>query len=134
MTPFPYSIEPGATLRQAREMMAEHKVRHLPVTHMHELVGIVSHSDMMAVWAGKTGEEALDSLTVKDIYISDVYTVELDEPLENVLFAMADRRIGSAIVTRRGRLAGVFTSNDACRCFSECIRKNFPRPGDDEVA
>lgn len=134
MTPFPYSIGPGATLRVAREMMAAHNVRHLPVTNAHELVGIISHSDMMAVWAGKKGEQALDDLTVKDIYISDVYTVELDEPLENVLLTMADRHIGSAIVTRRGRLAGVFTSVDVCRCFGEYLQANFLRPCGDEVA
>ena len=134
MTPFPYSIEPDATLREAREMMAVHTVRHLPVTNSHELVGIISHSDVMGAWAGKAGKKALDKLTVKDVYVSDAYVVELDEPLEKVLLTMADRHIGSAIVTRRGRLAGVFTSNDACRCFGEYLRENFPRPGGDDAA
>jgi CBS domain-containing protein len=134
MTPFPYSIEPGATLREAQDMMTKHNVRHLPVTNSHELVGVISHSDVMAVWAGKAGGKALEKVTVKDVYISDVYVVELDEPLENVLLAMADRHIGSAIVTRHGRLAGVFTSIDACRCFGEYLRETFPRPDGNDAA
>ena len=134
MTPFPYSIEPDATLRAARAMMTAHDVGHLPVTQARVLVGIVSNSDLLTALAKRTDDGAQDALTVKDVYISDVYVVDLDEPIENVLLAMADRHIGSAIVTRRGRLAGVFTSMDACRCFGEYLRENFPRPGGDEAA
>lgn len=134
MTPFPHSIEPNATLRAAREMMAKHAVRHLPVIKSRDLIGVISHSDVMAVWAGKAGDSALDTLTVKDVYISDIYVVELDEPLENVLRTMAERHIGSAIVTRHGRLSGVFTWVDACRCFGDYLAENFPHPDDDDAA
>jgi CBS domain-containing protein len=34
---------------------------------------------------------------------------------------MAEHRIGCAVVTRRGKLAGVFTSNDACRGFADYL-------------
>ena len=60
--------------------------------------------------------------------------VDLNEPLETVLLTMAERHIGSALVTRQGRLAGVFTAVDACRTFGEYIRENFPRPDGDESA
>jgi acetoin utilization protein AcuB len=134
MTPFPYSIESASPLRTALDTMTEHAVRHLPVTNSHELVGVISYSDIMAALTENAGEEALDTLKVQDICVSDVYVVELDEPLENVLLTLADRHIGSAVVTRHGRLAGVFTWIDACRCFGEYLRENFPRPGGDEAA
>jgi len=134
MTPFPHSIGLDVTLRVAHDMMTEHAVRHLPVTNSRELVGVISHSDVMAVWARKTGHVALDELTVKDVYISDVYVVELDEPLENVLHTMADRHIGSAIVTRHGRLSGVFTWVDACRCFGDYLAEYFPQPDGGDAA
>jgi len=38
------------------------------------------------------------------------------------LIEMAERRIGSAIVTRKGEIAGLFTATDACRCFAEHLR------------
>lgn len=134
MTPFPYSVAPGATLRAAHDMMAEHGVRHLPVTDGREPVGVISHSDVMAVRAGEAGEKAIDRLKVKDVCIADVYVVELDEPLENVLLTMVRRHIGSAIVTRHGRLAGVFTWVDACRCFGEYLGETYPRSGGDDAA
>jgi hypothetical protein len=34
---------------------------------------------------------------------------------------MAAQRIGSAVVTRRGKLAGVFTASDACRTFADYL-------------
>ena len=74
------------------------------------------------------------NLTVDDLYHADAYVVDLEEPIENVLLTMAERHIGSALVTRQGRLAGVFTAVDACRAFGESIQDNFPRPDGDEAA
>ncbi len=49
------------------------------------------------------------------------YIVDLATPLAAVLRHMATHRIGSAIVTRRGKLAGVLTTNDACRVFADYL-------------
>jgi CBS domain-containing protein len=51
-----------------------------------------------------------------------VYSVERDEPLDSVLSEMADRHIGSVIVTDAGKAAGVFTATDACKHFAEFLR------------
>jgi acetoin utilization protein AcuB len=67
--------------------------------------------------------------------MADPYIVDLHEPLDNVLITMAERHIGSAIVTRAGKLVGMFTAVDACRCFGTFLREHFPRvEGDDDVA
>ena len=47
--------------------------------------------------------------------VNDCYIVDLATPLAAVLRHMATERIGSAVVMQRGKLAGVFTANDACR-------------------
>ena len=134
MTPFPYSVERTAPLEQARELMDRYSVRHLPVTDGNALVGIITDRDIRTVLSPPLGRKVANDLTVEDIYVHDAYTVDLNEPLENVLLNMAERHIGSALVTRKGRLAGVFTAVDACRCFGEYLRENFPRPGGDEAA
>jgi len=53
--------------------------------------------------------------------------------LDHVLMEMADRHIGSVLVVREKRLAGIFTVTDACRRFGEFLRATFP-PGDDNRA
>lgn len=134
MTPFPYSVERSAPLEEARYVMDQHNVRHLPVTDGHELVGLITDRDMRSVLALPMELKVASNLTVKDVYIPDAYVVDLNEPLENVLLTMAARHIGSALVTRQGNLAGIFTAVDACRCFGDYIRENFPRPDGDEAA
>jgi CBS domain-containing protein len=53
--------------------------------------------------------------------VKDCYIVDLATPLAAVLRHMAEHRIGSAVVTRRDKLAGVFTATDACRAFADYL-------------
>ena len=74
------------------------------------------------------------ALRVRDLYMADPYIVSIDEPLDKVLLTMAERHIGSAIVTKAGKLVGIFTSVDACRIFGEYLQDRFPHSMDDNVA
>ncbi len=47
---------------------------------------------------------------------------------------MAENRLDAALVVKKGRLAGIFTLTDACRCFAEHLRRRFPPDSDDEAA
>ena len=134
MTPFPYSVDLDASFEEASELMAHHNVRHLPVTHDHAVVGVITDRDMTSAINLHSSSAGAGSLSVRDLYISDPYIVSVDEPLDNVLLTMAERHIGSAIVTKVDKLVGMFTSVDACRSFGEYLRGQFPRPGGDEVA
>jgi acetoin utilization protein AcuB len=131
MTPFPYAVALDAPLNEAEGLIAEHDIHHLPVTDEHDIVGIVTSQDLMSVKAGKQRRR---EMRIKDVCVKDVYVVDLNEPIENVLLTMAKRHIGSAIVTRRGRLAGVFTWVDACRSFSEYLRAKTSAANGDDAA
>jgi acetoin utilization protein AcuB len=134
MTPFPYSIGLDASLRVAREMMVEHSVRHLPVVKGHTLVGIVTERDIKRALDPELGLPPRDQLFVQDVYVPEPYTVDDHTPLDEVLEHMATHRVGSALVTVRGRLAGIFTATDACREFCVHLRKLFPSADDESVA
>jgi predicted transcriptional regulator len=134
MTPFPYSVERDAPLEQARQLMDEHSVHHLPVTHERAVVGIISAHDMQSVVHSVAQSDEAGEFHVKDLYVSDPYVVDLNTRLDEVLLTLADRHIGSAIVMKGGKLAGMFTLVDACRCFGEYLREQFPPPGDDDAA
>ncbi|UCE76799.1 MAG: CBS domain-containing protein [Gammaproteobacteria bacterium] len=135
MTPFPYAVDHNASLEFAQQLMQQHDVRHLPVTEEHGLVGLITERDMRSVERQHSGLSAKRELTVNDAYIADPYIVDLHESLDNVLMTMAERHIGSAIVTKSGKLVGMFTAVDACRCFGEFLREHFPHAeGDDDVA
>ena len=60
--------------------------------------------------------------------------MELSEPLDVVLRRMVQANVESALVVKEGRLVGIFTRTDACRCFGELLRSLFPRGHDDDAA
>jgi acetoin utilization protein AcuB len=134
MTPFPYSVELDASFEEASELMGYHNVRHLPVTRDREVVGVITDRDLMSAMHIHSQSNDRADLNVSDLYMADPYIVSVDEPLDNVLLTMAERHIGSAIVTKAGKLVGVLTSVDACRSFGEYLREHFPHPTDDEAA
>ena len=121
MTPFALSVEIDDLVRTAEDIMIDNEVRHLAVTESGVLVGVVSDRDI-AFTSNAAESDLRDRLRVRDVCSLDVYSVERNEPLDRVLMEMADRHIGSAIVTDGGRIAGVFTATDACRHFAEFLR------------
>jgi CBS domain-containing protein len=121
MTSFVLSVEIDELIRVAEDIMTDHEVRHLAVTDSEMLVGVVSDRDIAFV-SNEGDADLRDRLRVRDVCSLDVYSVERDEPLDSVLSEMADRHIGSVIVTDAGKAAGVFTATDACRHFAEFLR------------
>jgi CBS domain-containing protein len=134
MTPFPFYVEPDDSLRRARELMAEHEVRHLPVLKHHKLVGVLTDRDMKRALDPDLGLPPKDELFVRDAYVPEPYVVDSATPLDGVLEHMAVHHIGSALVTKQGRLVGIFTAMDACRAYCEHLRKLFPPHRGSEIA
>ena len=131
MTPFPWFIHIEDRLGRAAEVMAERDIRHLPVTQDGRLVGVLAERDLQLVMGSVASPEQRASLTVRDACVLDASVVETSEPLDRVLLTMARRHIGSALVVKNGKLAGIFTVTDACRCFAELLGSLFPEIGDD---
>lgn len=132
MTPFPYSVDAEAPIDAAVEFMRTHKIRHLPVTTKGALTSVVSDRDIKLVLGPDFAYPSSGELKVRDAMVKDCYIVDLATPLAAVLRHMASERIGSAVVTRRGKLAGVFTANDACRIFANYLEDVAAVDGDDE--
>jgi len=131
MTPFPYSVDAEAPIDAAIEFMRRHQIRHLPVTAKGALTSLVSDRDIKLVLGPDFGAPSSRELKVRDAMVKDCYIVDLATPLAEVLRHMATERIGSAVVTRRGKLAGVFTANDACRAFADYLEDVAAIDGDD---
>ena len=134
MTPFPHSIDIDATIIEARRFMMQHHIRHLPVTEKQRLVGLVTDRDIKLILGPDFDYPPQTEVVVRDVYIADPYIVNLNVPLDQVLTVMVERHIGSALVTRKGKLAGVFTASDVCRSYLEFLHQVFPPSGGDEVA
>ncbi|MEK7735440.1 MAG: CBS domain-containing protein, partial [Pseudomonadota bacterium] len=101
-------------------MMQQLKVRHLPVREGDKVVGVVTEQALqMAEACGKdlTGS----GIKVRDLYSKNILLVAPEESLESVLRKMAEKHIEVALILRQGRLAGIFTTTDACRRFADSL-------------
>jgi acetoin utilization protein AcuB len=134
MTSFPYCVEAGDTAAKIERMMDDHDIRHLPVQDKGRIVGIVSERELHHVISRQAALAAKESIKARDIMIGDPYIVAFHTPLKDVASGMAQRHIGSAIVMRRGKLAGIFTGTDACRILSEYLDAFFPSGGGNAAA
>lgn len=129
MTPFPYSIEPKASAQAAQELMSEHGIHHLPVTEEDALIGMISRDDINLLLDKELIKGKSKSLKVRDAMVEDNYTVDMSERLDSVLHRMAEHHLRSVVVTRKGKLVGIFTQIDACAAFAEFLREQLRRSG-----
>jgi len=122
MTPFPWWVDIDEPLLAARELMRKHKVRHLPVKAEGKLVSVITDRDLKFALDPDLGLPPRESLRVRDVCVYTAFIVDIDSRLDDVLETMAERKIGSALVTRDAKLVGIFTSPDACRTLARMIR------------
>lgn len=134
MTPFPFSIDIEAPLAEAHAFLRERRIRHLPVTREGELAGVLSDRDIKLALGPDLGSPPERELRVSDVYQPECYVVDAAELLEEVAARMAERHVGSALVTRAGKLVGIFTTTDACRALARLLRDQHPDTPPDQVA
>jgi acetoin utilization protein AcuB len=134
MTPFPYSIAADAPLAEAQAFLHAQNIRHLPVTKNGELVGMLTDRDIKLVLGPDFAYPELGELKVSEVMLPNAYAVDLNERADLVLAHMAEHQLGSAMVTRKGKLVGIFTVTDACRTFCAFLREPFERGGGNEIA
>lgn len=126
MTPFPHSVEERESVTAAKRLMYSHDIRHLPVTSGGQLVGILSDRDIKLALAVSGGVDEGDDMMVSEVCSYEAYAVEFDTPLDKVVATMAQKRIGSAMVTKGGKLVGIFTTVDVCRELEKLLHAQFP--------
>lgn len=134
MTPFPYSVDMEDDVSRALEMMAEHDIRHLPVKEAGQLVSVITDRDIARIMDSSADGTGIDQRKVRQGCEQEVYIVDLTERLDAVLLHMAKAHIDCTLVTRQGRLAGIFTIRDACRCFGEWLQNQFLHGNDNDAA
>ncbi len=122
MTEFPHTIQGDQTADAAHAMLVRYGVRHLPVEHSGQIVGVLSERDLNLALspngrgAGKTTALALCS--------RPAYMVDKREPLAPVLRTMAERRYGCVLVSDGGKLAGIATAADLFRWMAAWLERD----------
>ena len=119
----PITIGPETTFVEARKIIQDKGIRHLPVVNNHnKLVGLVADQDILE--AGPSDASTLSILENNYLLVrlkvssfmtplDKLITINPDTPLEEAVQLMHDNKIGCLPVVEDGELYGVFTETDA---------------------
>lgn len=120
MTTAPHTIGADQTLAQAKKVMQELSVRHLPVLNGGAVVGIISDRDIAFIQTMKGVDIAKEQ--VQQAMSLDPVTVEASALLDGICREMAEKKIGSVLVKDNHKLVGIFTWVDALNAMDELLK------------
>jgi len=130
MTRNPVVVRAGERLGSAKDVMATHRLRHLPIIsdETGDLVGVVSQRDLLwgtldRVLASPQAPAEIDELPVEDVMSRELVEVQPDTPIADAANLITEKRIGCLPVVERGRLVGILTEAD----FVELMRSENRR-------
>jgi len=107
-----FTVRPEDVIDLAACLMHWKHVRHVPVENDDgELVGIVSHRDLLETFA-RGGMADANGIVVRDIMKRKLTTVSPDASALEALSLMRDKGIGCLPVTKGERLVGLITAYD----------------------
>lgn len=119
MTKSVFTVSRERTLADAHQLMKEHHLRHLPVLHGGDLVGMVTERDLNFIETLKSTDQRV--VRVDDAMSEDVFAVAPDATLADVARRMAKDKLGSAVVLEGRKVVGIFTAVDALRALDTLL-------------
>ncbi|OLR94459.1 CBS domain-containing protein [Actinokineospora bangkokensis] len=112
MSPHVVGIAPNAPISVALRLMAHHRIRYLPVIDAERCLGVLHEPDLLwRAWASGDDGETVRALVRPPLCIESADTT----PLVAAAARMAAEASDVALITDRGRIAGILTTADALR-------------------
>jgi acetoin utilization protein AcuB len=112
MTPQPWVVQLDESIAVARQLLAHHEIRHLPVLDGVDLAGMVIERDLVA---------ATDRIETVSEVMTPAHEVDVTTSLDAVLEMMADLQWDAVVVTMQGQIEGIFTAMDAVRVLRDLV-------------
>ena len=118
MTREPYTLGPDDSLEDARQLMAEHHIRHIPIISREgSLIGIVTQRDVLAAGGEGTAAKTADNGTEETVPLSTIMTTpvqSVDEQagLRGTAMHLQKNKLGCLPVLRQDKLVGIITDSD----------------------
>ncbi len=123
MTSEPLTVHEKQKPSDARALLREHNIHHVPVVRGSKFVGLISTNDLLRVSYGdafaqdtRTVDALLDTLTITQVMVEDIVTATPDTTIREVAETLANGAFHCIpIVDAAGDLKGVVTTTDLIR-------------------
>lgn len=119
MTKQPYTLGPDDTVESARQLMAQHHIRHIPVVDVdNTLVGLITQRDVLAAEdssvLNQTGDEGCRDryIAISSVMTTAVQTTVESASLRGTAMHLQQHKLGCLPVLTQGKLTGIITDSD----------------------
>jgi len=120
MTKDVITIDAEESMPKAIQLLKQHKINMMPVTHQGRLVGVITDRDLKKASPSEATDLAthelkylLNKIKIKDIMTKKVITIPSDFTIEEAAEILMNEDIsGAPVVNDRGDIEGIITSTD----------------------
>jgi len=117
MSPRFITIGPDASLAEARSLLDQHRIRHLPVVEDGNPVGIITDRDIRSA----APASSLGQVKVGEAMTKNLIMVTPDTQVQEAAKLMVTHRIGGLPVQKEGKLVGIITETDLLNALVETM-------------
>lgn len=102
-------------VHEAKNIMKNNWIRHLPVTDMEGeyVIGMISDRDLLRA----INEEQI----VSELMSSPVKTFDIDTPVKNIIHTMIDAKVSAFLITKKDEIIGIVTTEDMLLLLSQLL-------------
>lgn len=126
------TIDREASLRRARRVMENHRIRHLPVVEGRHLVGVLTDRDIRQAAPSSVGtltarerEEFMDCVRVGQVMTRRIITVTPATSIGEAARLIVRYRIGCLPVVDERFLVGILTTSDLLEALAGILHEEF---------
>ncbi len=125
-----YTLKPTDTIQQARKLMLEKHIRHIPIVEEGKFVGLLTKQDVLAVSVSAladidiTERNELEShVPISEVMISEVVIAEENTNLGKAAQFLLQQKHGCLPIFRDGKIIGILTESDFVRLALYLMKK-----------
>ena len=110
------TVTPSATLAEARTLMHENRIHHIPVVEGDQIVGLITLTNVLAATDSFLRDDQTrihaNEIGIGDAMVTDVATVDVNASLRHAALFLEKHKIGCLPVLDDGKLVGIITDTD----------------------
>jgi CBS domain-containing protein len=110
------TLAPNDTVAQARTLMHNNRIHHLPVVDEGNLVGLITLTNVLAATDSylRDPENRIhaNEVLVKDVMVTDIATIDEHASLRQAALFIEKHQIGCLPIVTKGKLRGIITDTD----------------------
>jgi len=112
-------------LEDAERIFHEHKIRHIPITENHRLVGMLSLTDLLRISYvdnfddSSVGTTVYNMFGIEQVMVKEVMSISPEDSIRDAAEILASKEFHALPVVENGQLVGIVTTTDLIKYLLE---------------